>query len=180
MSAFRDALMREFGTSDMVVISNAARTDGGRAKLRICYDSLWLDHNLVSMTLYAGPVWDHDVDALIEKRRYSVHSNAGGWLLTGDAHLGRVRGRKALFHRYAGVIDQVGVLLLPHHGAAHNFDAALLAGLPRLRLAIAAAGPNGYGHPHRAVKTAVRAHGSMFRRVSHKPRSRIAARVDDR
>jgi beta-lactamase superfamily II metal-dependent hydrolase len=180
MSAFRDALMREFGTSDIVVISNAARTGGGRAKLRFCYDSLWLDHNLVSMTLYAGPAWDRNIGALIEKKRYSFHSDAGGWLLTGDAHLGRERRRKALFRRYASVIDQVGVLLLPHHGAAHNFDAALLAGLPHLRLAIAAAGPNGYGHPHRAVKTAVRAHGSIFRRVSEKPRSRIEARVDDR
>ncbi len=40
------------------------------------------------------------------------------------------------------------------------------------------AGPNGYGHLQRAVKGAVRAHRSMFRCVSDKPRSPVVARMD--
>jgi len=56
MKAFDDALKDEFGNIDKKTITRTAKDPKVREKLCNCYDALWLDHNLISMTLYAGPI----------------------------------------------------------------------------------------------------------------------------
>ena len=188
LTAFRAALAAEFGTPPAVAdILDGARTDAGRKKLRRCYDALWRDHNLVSMTLYSGPRWYSGYVAYSRLFRSIYYRGlqwrwhygfAVGWMLTGDAHLDGMRRRRAFHRHYEPVSGFVGTFMLPHHGSAHNFDRSLLTGFPSLQVAFAAAGPNSYGHPHPAVRWAVARHSrARFRRVSDRPVTALAVEL---
>lgn len=66
------------------------------------------------------------------------------------------------------------VLMLPHHGSIHNHSDLVLDAMPQMLIGYAAAGPNGYGHPHRDVQDAVNGHRrAHFHRVSEKRFSQI-------
>jgi hypothetical protein len=169
---FRNLLEIEFGLPlDVARIANAARSEVGRNRLRSCYDGLWADHNLVSMTLYSGPLSDslESPRALLGYRYFG----RPGLMLTGDAHLDQRGRRKAFFRHYRRFSPLVGGLMLPHHGSIHNFHEDLLDGFPRLEIAFACAGPNNYGHPHSGVRHAVKDAGLTYRRVSHKRRRAV-------
>lgn len=80
------------------------------------------------MSLYVGPfrhaVW-YSRQAL---RAGRDHAQAGpGWLLTGDAKLDQVERRKAWMEFYECIKDNVGALMLPHHGSAAGFNEGILA-----------------------------------------------------
>ncbi|CCF19984.1 protein of unknown function [Pseudorhizobium banfieldiae] len=88
MRAFERALEDEFGTPlDKKAIMANAKDPHVRDKLRDCYDALWLDHNLVTMTLYCGPLASKR--GKVSLSRYHFHDSweqaIGGWMLTGDA-----------------------------------------------------------------------------------------------
>jgi hypothetical protein len=157
-------------------IAQAARTKDGRQRLRRCYNALWVDQNLISMTLYQGPLRGEDFIAIYP--RLQICSRQAAWILTGDAHLERRLRRDAFAQRYRPVLEQVGALMLPHHGATANFDRELLDLFPELRVGFAAAGRNGYGHPHEGVRQAVRAtrHG-RFIRVGSAVKSSLSVEV---
>lgn len=174
---FRRALIKAFGVSVAVKdIAAQARTKAGRDKLRDCYDELWRDHNLVSMTLYSGPV-RAEGHAIGGSARDHWFRAGPGWMLTGDAHLDGLRRREAFLRHYRTLAEFVGALMLPHHGSIHNFDEEILTAFPRLEAAFACAGPNVYGHPHAAVRQAVEAAGVDYHRVSQRPRSRLLTTV---
>ena len=161
--AFQAELMAQFPGLSIAQIVRAVWWPAGQAKLQVCYDKVWIDHNLVSMNLYMGPpphapTWSSGV------AQPQGHSNlhwrqSDGWLSTGDAQL-KAPMRRAAFQRfYAGYLSRVAVLVTPHHGAANSWDDDILTGMSNLHLGIAAAGPNSYGHPHRAVRDALTAFG---------------------
>lgn len=172
--AFRKAMFRKFGPKYPSRLRAMLSDTEVREKIRECYDLIWSDHNLVSMALYAGPAdsgrwggeclhppgWWRDANA-----------RAIGWLGTGDMHLNGSRRRQALIQYYDGILDQVNVFVLPHHGSHRNFHASLLFVMPNLAQCAAAAGPNGYGHPNQAVREVVQSSGYEFVQVSHRGRS---------
>lgn len=162
-------------------IASQARTAAGRAKLLSCYNALWSTHNLVSMSLYAGLVREISQGSV----RYESHRwmaggiNELGWLSTGDANLQAPRRRNAFLRYYANLLERVSIFVLPHHGAWTSFHIDVLAKLPNLAVAIAAAGKNSYGHPHKGVRTAVHDHSNaIFVHVKSSPRSAFILSAD--
>lgn len=182
MRAFEQALENAFGTPlDKRAIVANAKNSSVRDKLRDCYDSLWLDHNLITMTLYCGPVIAHRGDVSLSSFRYHPRwrHEAGGWMLTGDAHLDGLRRRQRFLNYYRRVTPLTNVLMLPHHGAINNHSDLVLDAMPNLIVGYAAAGPNSYGHPHKDVKDAVNGlPRAQFHRVSKHCSHRLKITVD--
>lgn len=177
MQAFEQALENEFGIPlDKKKILAQAKKAKVRDKLRDCYDALWLDHNLISMTLYSGPLkrTDARVSSSFFPGPIGWQRKLGGWMLTGDAHLDGMRRRQRFLKYYQQVTPLTNVLMLPHHGSIHNHSDLVLDAMPHLKIGYAAVGPNSYGHPHSDVEDAVNGHGhAYFHRVSEKRRTRI-------
>jgi hypothetical protein len=175
VKAFEKELRDHFGgkTSIKHIVSQA-RTREGREKLRNCYDALWVNHNLVSMSLYAGPA--HMSAKGLEVRhddlRLLTSNEAAGWLSTGDAHLGGRKRRDALLNYYDRFNRRIGGFVVPHHGAAEYFHTDLTHAFPNLRFVVAAAGKNGYGHPHEIVMNAFGG-GRPFFTVGEEERSKV-------
>ena len=179
--AFDAAIQAEFGHQPSPgFFTHAMQCSICRTNLRACYDALWMDHNLVSMALYSGPLRGDRLFASVQDPFWRSLM-APGWMLTGDAHLERTRRRDEFARRYERVLDKVGTLMLPHHGARANFHPALLDLLPRLEIGFAAAGPNPYRHPHKDVRRTVNASTWRgFHQVSHKAGTSLKARVERR
>lgn len=184
MKAFNDALDAEFGKNkDKKEIAQLAKNPSTRRKLRKCYDTLWTDHNLISMTLYTGPIDQTEMDVCIRMPRrhrywriYHEWPGGGGWMLTGDAHLDRLRRRQNFLKFYSRFAGLIGVLMLPHHGSVHNHSDEVLYAMPNLLMGFAAAGANRYGHPHKEVREAVCAY-THFHRVDQKLFNQIVMNV---
>jgi hypothetical protein len=180
LKEFRKALDAVFGKHTSVrKITEQARTQAGRRDLKECYDTIWSDHNLVSMALYSGPAFNKNSWKSIFRHYGTNGFEQGkeiGWLCSGDANLRAARRRKALLRHYKRLLPRIDTLVLPHHGAASSFHGELLSGLPALRTGLAASGPNSYGHPHLAVKMAVQAHPAQpyFHKVSRKRSSQFS------
>lgn len=180
---FRKALkIVGFQGMSMKKIADQARTSAGREKLRECYDALWSNHNLVSMSLYAGPEkqipnswtsWNNPS----EHHFWHAQSSEIGWLATGDAYLASNVRRSALLTHYKRYLAQVGTFIVPHHGASTYFHRDLVDAFPSLRLGVAAAGRNGYGHPHKEVRDAVRRR-CPFLRVGENPASALRVQAE--
>ena len=175
LMAFRKAMLRQFGSRYHGRLKAMLTDPVLREQVRECYDLIWSDHNLVSMALYAGPrdsgSWDSECLHHPGWWQHHRHGHAVGWLGTGDMHLNGTRRRKAMLNYYQGVLDQVNVFNLPHHGSHRNFHASLPAAMPSMIQCVAAAGPNGYGHPSDAVREIVQSSGHEFVQVSDRGRS---------
>jgi hypothetical protein len=173
--AFREAMDCRFGPKYPACLKSLLSDPAIRAKVRECYDQIWSDHNLVSMALYAGPrdsgPWGGECLHHPGWWHHHRHGHTVGWLGTGDMHLNVTRRRNAMLNHYQQVLDQVNVFNLPHHGSHRNFHASLPAAMPNMIQCVAAAGPNGYGHPSDAVKQAIQSVGREFFQVSDKGRS---------
>lgn len=174
---FVQELRAAFGGHQTVgQIALQARTAAGRAILRRCYGALWADHNIVSMSLYAGPEWAPTAHAEVQYFAHPFHPmrwwnslEACGWLSTGDASLGVQRRRTAFLKYYRRYLEYVGVLVVPHHGAATSFHNELISELPNISFGLAAVGKNGYGHPHKMVRDAFNMNGVDFFNVNEDP-----------
>ena len=185
LAEFKAALEIEFPNTTDRAIAAEAKTKSGRDKLEACYAMLWTDHNLVSMSLYAGPMFA-DPHIAIDSggvpnwrghSRWTEHGSAAGWLATGDANLQRKGRRNSFLRAYGHFLPRTGVLVVPHHGAANSWHDALLAGFPGLVHGIAAAGPNKWGHPHRAVIDAFARRGVPFSQVDELRQTQLTIRV---
>jgi hypothetical protein len=181
-AAFKAALTRTFPKLSDEDIKKEAKTKAGLEKLRTCYDALWKDHNLVSLSLYAGPLqslpdmqgeimawnafepeWWPPCGFSLDHSWYSAKD--WGWISTGDADLSGPRRRAAFCSTYQQYLPHVTVLLTPHHGSRHNWHKELLDKVSNLKLGIAPAGPNSYGHPHKAVMDSFDKHGVPLLKV---------------
>lgn len=183
VAAFQAEIAASFPGQSAAEIVSAIWDASGRERLHLCYDALWADHNLVSMSLYAGPAVGSDAWRLnITMHRSATYGEhrSPGWLSTGDADLSGLRRRQAFMRFYRQVQQQVAVLVVPHHGAATSWNADVLTGFTHLKVGCAAAGPNGYGHPHAKVEEDVWGHiGARFWQVSDAPSSllTLSARI---
>jgi hypothetical protein len=175
LKAFEQILQDAFGDEhkDPAFLSTLLRDTNARDRLRTCYRPIWSNHNLVSMALYSGPLrsdrWSNDSMCSVAGYQWesrTIRYQPIGWLGTGDMHLDVARRRDAFLAHYRAMLDQVNVFGLPHHGADQNFDSSLPLALPSARQFVAAAGPNGYGHPGKATAQAIKACGRVFVTVS--------------
>jgi hypothetical protein len=170
--AFRRAMYKKFGSryQSTKVLIRLLRDHEKLEELREAYELIWADPNLVSMALYAGPLSSDDWRGICisnpSNDRHLRYENVIGWLETGDAHLDIQLRQKAFLRHYLPLLDQVNVFGLPHHGSHRNFHPALLDAMPNLIQCVAAAGPNGYGHPHERVIDAVQSTGRQFVHVT--------------
>ncbi len=204
MDAFKRALAKEFGSPlDKNEIIQSLRSEDGRKKLRNCYDAIWKNHNLVSMTLYIGPHPSHVgsyLDQMVHsmcylgsscrriydkfpwRRRFLFHTymdEMTGWMLTGDAHLGAKRRRSCFLKYYEQFLPVTSVIMLPHHGAKDNFSSRVLDKMHALNIAYAASGPNTYGHPNPAVINMVEnGYEIEFHQVDEHMKNQLVLRVD--
>jgi Metallo-beta-lactamase superfamily len=168
--AFRKAMYRKFGPKYPARLKALMSDPELRAKVHECYDLIWSNHNLVSMAVYAGPResqhWQGDCVSQPPWLHHYRQFDAVGWLGTGDMHLDVGRRRKAFVRHYRDVLDQTNVFGLPHHGSYRNFHDSLFGELTNMSQCVAAAGPNGYGHPSDSVKQSVHSSGKEFVHVS--------------
>ena len=188
--AFYKALKVEFPDDDLYKVAIHAISQDGRRKLRRAYDTLVKDHNKTTMSLYVGPrpSSQHSLDVVFNAysksdssfqvyRRLKFHETRRvGWLTSGDADLSMLKRRKSFLRFYDPVLPEVRVFILPHHGSAESFDPSLLAAMPALQFGVAAAGPNGYGHPHKLVRDAVNKE-SMFIQVNERESSNFTCTI---
>ncbi|WBO21731.1 MBL fold metallo-hydrolase [Sphingomonas abietis] len=185
LRAFDQALEAEFGKPlDKKAIAQSGKDRTVRDKLRDCYDALWGDHNLISMTLYAGP-WTPEnfhvsIGRVTPNHSWFEGAEPGGWILTGDAHLDQLRRRQRFLHFYRDQLPLTNIYMVPHHGSIHNHSDEVLEAMPNLRLGFAAAGANIYDHPHDAVRDAVSAQPTAgFLQVSESLATRLVMDLVD-
>ena len=137
-------------------------------KLRECYDCIWSNHNLVSMSLYSGPLASVFQSSL----------NGPGWILTGDSNLLGLRRRRAFTSHYQQIARYVGAFMAPHHGSCHNLHPDVVSAFPKLMLGFAAAGANSYGHPDRKIRNLFNRQTPLgFKVISEDPSSQLSCRV---
>lgn len=173
MKAFSVAIAKRFSSMTHAQIVQSARTAHGRTSLRECFDAIWSDHNLISMSLYTGPTgrgsaWE---SSDIFPPPWWTEQLASGWISTGDASFQAEVRRRQFARRYAAISDQVGVFVSPHHGAATSWHSAVLDPFVKLHVGLASAGPNGYGHPHSDVISDFVRAGLRFHQVSESPQT---------
>lgn len=180
MSRFLARLHGEFGRKTALRhFAQAATSEDGRRKLRTAYDEIWRDHNLVSMSLYSGPLPGVQCrmrttsgPGFGEQHRRSP-LDAGGWLLTGDAKLTGARRIQSFVQAYGAALNRPTVFQMPHHGSRHSGDWRLFRHLRGAVVGFAAASSNNkYRHPHlEARDDFVRAAGVSVHQVSEQPAS---------
>lgn len=184
-------------------LAAALRSTSERKRLRDCYENILPGgssrcHNRVSMSLYSGPpqgglesswnycivglpgAWPHRWFRAGRTPWHQGEARAVGWLGTGDAELRMAKALKAWQDRYLQFGEQVGTLLLPHHGATGNFHPDLLQ-FPNLALCVASAGkPSPYRHPGQSVVDEILNRGIAFRHVSQQAQSGVQEEISSR
>jgi hypothetical protein len=185
LAAFRAELTSVFGSLTPDEMAQAARRETGRTQLVACYEKIWSDHNLISLSLYAGPhraderPWTMEIRHPTH-RRYGLdfRPDPTGWISTGDAKLS-VKARRRAFHRtFARYLASTAVLVTPHHGAATSWADDVLDGFDRLKVGCAAYGKNSYDHPNTKVVEAIEnLPGAMFVRVTEHDRHDLVLKL---
>lgn len=172
MKAFKKNLKREFRSMTRKDILEIVKDARAIRKLRDCYSGMWKDHNLVSMSLYCGPIISRGPYELTGGD-LSEEKCVGGWLLTGDANLSGVRHPKKFFEWYKRYKNSVSVFMAPHHGSNRSIGDNVLQHMPNLCTCYAAAGTNGYGHPGIKVKKLSKRNNVNFHEVGTSDDSRL-------
>lgn len=168
LERFRKVVENEFGPLPPTnrwlidVVQNSAR----RRQLYLCYENVWSDLNLTSLSMYSGPItlaplfhvrtwcqpsvtWSREHDHSI----YASGTNRCAWLGTGDSDLRKDVRRGEFMQHFRPVMNLVYSLALPHHGSEKNFHEELLdIGSP---ICVIAAGYM-HGHPDPKVVRTVR------------------------
>jgi hypothetical protein len=193
--SFMNELRRVLGVAPGGAVTAKIRSDALRAKasrhrIKKCYDQLFPDgathmHNRLSMSLYSGPTGAGQGREWWLCRKHPWHrfsyDTAVGWLGTGDATLKVKKVRDDFRRFFRNVEQQVGSLVLPHHGSAESFHSSLLQ-MPALRYCIACSDdPNrGYRHPSPSVVAAVYKASKQLDHVSGRHGSALTEVVWDR
>lgn len=152
------------------------------AQLTKAFAQSFADVNLSSLLVYSGPAAERPVTGLVyrtragevEGREIGAWDIRPGWLGTGDQKMG-VRRCKEVAKVFESELHRIGVLALPHHGAASSYHPALLKMFPGQKpTCVAAAGEDSpYGHPERAVLANAASQGSPTIIVTEDVRSRV-------
>ena len=140
------------------------------ADLVTAYRAVTVDLNSTSLCLYSGPVNGFCGESIATSgaQRWWLFSHRVAWLGTGDAALASGKRRKAFLKHYGHLLNNVGILTLPHHGSETNFHDELLTKI-RPRLTVAAADKySTWRHPGAHVVQSVCSHGSAVHVVTSK------------
>ncbi|WP_245423898.1 hypothetical protein [Rhizobium sp. M1] len=144
------------------------------ADLIAAYDAVTVDLNITSLCLYSGPVNGFSLSmrgesfATNKGEHWWLLSHRVAWLGTGDAALASGKRRKAFLKHYGRLLNNVGVLTLPHHGSENNFHDELVTKIsPRLTMA-AADRYSKWRHPGAYVVQSICSHGSAVHVVTSK------------
>lgn len=152
------------------------------SQLTKAFAQSFADVNLSSLLVYSGPATERPVTGLVyrtragevEGREIGAWDIRPGWFGTGDQKMG-VRRCKEVAKEFESELHRIGVLALPHHGAASSYHSALLKMFPGQKpTCVAAAGEDSpYGHPERVVLANVASQGSPIVIVTEDVRSRV-------
>lgn len=148
-----------FGSLSQENLKKIIANKESRSDLRGCYSSLdpkkskRFNDNVVSMTLYSGPFRSYGRH-FIHKNPNTCLTNAGGWILTGDANFKDEERRNGFLMRYLNYRHLVNIFMIPHHGSKNNFDESLLLPFGKLIIAYVAVGNwnKNYKHPNPDVR----------------------------
>lgn len=162
VNAFINKVENVFGPFDNNKLRDIIKCKKDRKRLSDCYrvlktsGSTKFNDNMVSMTLYSGPLKGPGKYFMTHKAR-CYRTNTGGWMLTGDTNLKDDKRRLAFLIRYLKYLCKVGVFMIPHHGSKNNYDQSLLWPFSRLLVAYVAVGNwrENYKHPHPDVKSSI-------------------------
>lgn len=120
-------------------------------KLRQVYTAyVSANRNFISMSLFSGPHANSEL-IVVDGHGYGHRSPCPGWLLTGDAELQLHNVRKRWRSFFAPHEQNVGFLMLPHHGSDKNFNDEILD-FPALNQVFVTANPNAKHHPGPVVR----------------------------
>ena len=174
IARFKNELIKVFGSADQATVTSAARTDSGRSQLKSCYRKIWKTHNLISMSLYCGPVFKSaSTSFLLSGNKLCKPVDIGGWILTGDSNLkGKYRLKKFLRY-YDHYIPNVVSFMLPHHGSRNSFSVSLLGSFFRSGVFYATANHKEKKFPHPSVKRLINMCNRDYRTVDTRHRSRL-------
>ena len=176
------------------LLAAALRDDDDRSRLRNCYDRLisrgsGRRHNRVSMSLYSGPAdawpdvrwrtsvaiplsrgWPLQWLSVVLPDYLGSERAAVGWIGTGDASLNVGKVRAAWKRSFIPFRNQIGTLLLPHHGSRRSFHSSVLD-WPKLNVCVASARDPSPHHPHPEVIRAVASRRMALHHVSQYPQT---------
>lgn len=178
MKLFWIKMRSYFGSKQIGHIISSSSSASIFGLFKSCYNVIWKDHNLVSLSLYCGSKVNRSSAFTIQGNNFKKRTPRGGWMLTGDAKLsGKLRIGKFLSH-YRSYIPHVSVLMMPHHGADTSFHPSLLSPFNGHHMCYAAAEPppNRYNHPGQMVRNAIRRNNKYFRTVGTALKSRLQLR----
>ena len=178
MKFFWAKMRSYFGSRQIGHIINSSSSVNIFGLFKSCYNVIWKDHNLVSLSLFCGSKVNRSSAFTIQGNNFKKRTPRGGWMLTGDAKLsGKLRIGRFLSH-YRSYIPHVSVLMMPHHGADSSFHPSLLSPFNGHHMCYAAAEPppNRYNHPGQMVRNAVRRNNKYFRTVGTALKSRLQLR----
>ena len=169
---FNKGMSEELNNED---VKNIVKCQSKLNNLMGCYDKIWRDNNLISMSLYIGPT-AVSAEAFLAKiencnkiyrgyngftwhgRFYDIccdedevmakNLTYGGWMLTGDSNFYRRIRLNEFVNRYRKYKSIVDVVMVPHHGSHYNVIQEFFDFFDNLSLTYAAAGPtNKHRHP---------------------------------
>ena len=185
IKSFRKAVKKSFGKfpPPQKWLVNIVQDSKMRLRLLSCYEKIRRNHNLISLSLYSGPiilspnfhtqVWYEPNTSWImnpHKALEQPENRRCAWLGTGDSNL-RARSRRSQFMRhFEPVSDFVDSLALPHHGSNKNFDPEIL-NLGAHICVIASGINNQYGHPSPEVVQSILVKRCILVRVNQDPNS---------
>ena len=174
VTRFKNELIKVFGSADQATVISAAKTDLGRSQLKSCYRKIWKTHNLISMSLYCGPVFKSASNSfLLYGDKLCKPADIGGWILTGDTNLKGIDRRKKFLRYYDHYIPNVISFMLPHHGSGNSFNASLLGSFFNSGVFYATANHNEKKFPHPTVRRQINVCNRDYRTVETSHSSRI-------
>lgn len=174
MARFKNELNKVFRSADRATIISAAKTDLGRSQLKSCYGKIWKTHNLLSMSLYCGPVFKSTSKSfLLYGDNLCKPADIGGWMLTGDSNLKGDDRREKFLRYYGHYIPNVISFMLPHHGSRGSFKASLLSSFFNSGVFYATANHKEKKFPHPTVERLINMCNRDYRTVETCHRSRI-------
>ncbi len=136
------------------------------SKLKEAYQECHHNLNLTSLCLYSGPSGSVKGDShhqLTHTEWSAVRSDGRiAWLTTGDAKLKDEAKCNALLGHYAGHLEKIVTVTMPHHGADPDFHERLLEGTSPAFGVIAADAIKDWQHPGARVTRALASYGALI------------------
>lgn len=174
-------ILTRFGNLSNGTIQGILSDNTLRKQLKDSYQIFASNHNHVSMCLYSGPLGSPVIHKIYtgysRDEPYWYEARHGGWMGTGDAPLKVGSIFNAFKHHYDGHLQEVDLLMCPHHGSSKNFNPALLTEMAP-SLCFAAHGQcRPYGHPHHDVMSQIRGRGIDFVGVTENSKTGIVEHI---